>query len=202
MRTEKAYPFSSVRYSIGMHIAEAPISVHVAISQDMARVARWMAGKAVGLVLSGGGSRGLAHLGVLHALDDAGVPIDVIGGTSQVPLCLALYCPPGHSIHCSQQLKEHVMPAPCCACHHSQQACSQDFTRSLLDLFRTAAEPLVPNHWAEPSLAWYCTESACAHIAKCCLVHLFDIVSRREACAAGRLHGGAVRPGPGLGAHA
>ena len=51
--------------------------------QDVARVARWMAGKAVGLVLSGGGSRGLAHLGVLHALDDAGVPIDVIGGTSQ-----------------------------------------------------------------------------------------------------------------------
>lgn len=43
-----------------------------------------MAGKAVGLVLSGGGSRGLAHLGVLHALDDAGVPVDVIGGTSQV----------------------------------------------------------------------------------------------------------------------
>lgn len=52
--------------------------------QDMARLARWMAGKAVGLVLSGGGSRGLAHLGVLHALDDAGVPVDVIGGTSQV----------------------------------------------------------------------------------------------------------------------
>ena len=57
---------------------------NVHIVQDMARVARWMAGKAVGLVLSGGGSRGLAHLGVLHALDDAGVPIDVIGGTSQV----------------------------------------------------------------------------------------------------------------------
>ena len=53
-------------------------------AQDGARLARWMAGKAVGLVLSGGGSRGLAHLGVLHALDDAGVPIDVIGGTSQV----------------------------------------------------------------------------------------------------------------------
>ena len=45
-----------------------------------------MAGKAVGLVLSGGGSRGLAHLGVLHALDDAGVPVDIIGGTSQVRL--------------------------------------------------------------------------------------------------------------------
>lgn len=58
----------------------------------MARVARWMAGKAVGLVLSGGGSRGLAHLGVLHALDDAGVPIDVIGGTSQVNISMALAC--------------------------------------------------------------------------------------------------------------
>jgi lysophospholipid hydrolase len=56
--------------------------------QDLARVARWMAGKAVGVVLSGGGSRGLAHLGVLNALDSAGVPIDVIGGTSQVPLLM------------------------------------------------------------------------------------------------------------------
>ncbi len=49
-----------------------------------------MAGKAVGLVLSGGGSRGLAHLGVLHALDTAGIPIDVVGGTSQArPLLCA-----------------------------------------------------------------------------------------------------------------
>ena len=38
----------------------------------------------MGVVLSGGGSRGLAHLGVLWALDDAGVPVDVVGGTSQV----------------------------------------------------------------------------------------------------------------------
>lgn len=56
--------------------------------QDLARLGRWMAGKAVGLVLSGGGSRGLAHLGVLHALDDAGVPVDIIGGTSQVSILL------------------------------------------------------------------------------------------------------------------
>ena len=59
--------------------------------QDMARLSRWMAGKAVGLVLSGGGSRGLAHLGVLHALDDAGIPVDVIGGTSQGAFMAALY---------------------------------------------------------------------------------------------------------------
>jgi len=59
--------------------------------KDMARLARWMAGKAVGLVLSGGGSRGLAHLGVLHALDDAGLEVDVVGGTSQGAFMAALY---------------------------------------------------------------------------------------------------------------
>lgn len=47
-----------------------------------------MDGKAVGLVLSGGGSRGLAHLGVLRALDDAGISVDVVGGTSQVDLLI------------------------------------------------------------------------------------------------------------------
>jgi len=36
-----------------------------------------------GLVLGGGGARGLAHLGVLRAMREAGVPVDQIGGTSQ-----------------------------------------------------------------------------------------------------------------------
>jgi len=59
--------------------------------KDMERLARWLSGKAVGLVLSGGGSRGLAHLGVLRALDDAGVPIDIVGGTSQGAFMAALF---------------------------------------------------------------------------------------------------------------
>lgn len=50
-----------------------------------------MAGKAVGLVLSGGGSRGLAHLGILKALDDIGIPVDVVGGTSQGAFIAALF---------------------------------------------------------------------------------------------------------------
>lgn len=41
--------------------------------------------------MSGGGSRGLTHLGVLWALEDAGVPIDAVGGTSQVGV--GLLCP-------------------------------------------------------------------------------------------------------------
>jgi NTE family protein len=50
--------------------------------RDFARVARLLAGEATTLVLGGGGARGLAHLGVMSALDDAGVEIDAVGGTS------------------------------------------------------------------------------------------------------------------------
>jgi len=39
-------------------------------------------GSAVGLVLSGGGARGFAHIGVVRALGDKNIPIDFIGGTS------------------------------------------------------------------------------------------------------------------------
>ncbi len=49
---------------------------------DVARVARFMAGRAVGLVLAGGGARGFAHIGVIKALKEAGVPFDQLGGTS------------------------------------------------------------------------------------------------------------------------
>jgi NTE family protein/lysophospholipid hydrolase len=49
---------------------------------DVARLARMMTGAGCGLVLGGGGARGIAHLGVIQALEEAGVPIDVVGGTS------------------------------------------------------------------------------------------------------------------------
>ena len=43
--------------------------------EDVARLARMVTGTACGVVLGGGGSRGFAHLGVLRALEEAGVPI-------------------------------------------------------------------------------------------------------------------------------
>ena len=39
-------------------------------------------GQKVGVALSGGAARGLAHIGVLKVLEEAGVPVDVIAGTS------------------------------------------------------------------------------------------------------------------------
>jgi len=44
-----------------------------------------------GIVLSGGGSRGVAHLGILKALDELGVTFDCISGTSIGALVGALY---------------------------------------------------------------------------------------------------------------
>ena len=45
----------------------------------------------VGLVLSGGGAKGLAHIGVLKVIEEAGVEIDYIGGTSMGAIVGALY---------------------------------------------------------------------------------------------------------------
>ncbi|HXP76314.1 MAG TPA: patatin-like phospholipase family protein, partial [Stellaceae bacterium] len=49
---------------------------------DMARLARYVTGRGLGLVLSGGGARGFAHIGVIKALRQARIPIDLVGGTS------------------------------------------------------------------------------------------------------------------------
>ena len=51
-------------------------------ANDIARLARFVRGAANTLVLSAGGARGFAHLGVIRALREAHVPIDLIGGCS------------------------------------------------------------------------------------------------------------------------
>ena len=45
----------------------------------------------LGLALSGGGIRGIAHAGAIKALEDNGIKIDVIGGTSSGALVSSLY---------------------------------------------------------------------------------------------------------------
>ena len=49
---------------------------------DAARIARIVTGRAVGLVLSGGGARAYAHIGAVRALHEAGVRFDFLGGSS------------------------------------------------------------------------------------------------------------------------
>jgi predicted acylesterase/phospholipase RssA len=57
---------------------------HVKMSDPahVARLARLLTGRGIGLVLGGGGARGNAHIGVIKALQELGVPVDLTGGTS------------------------------------------------------------------------------------------------------------------------
>src|SRR3984885_1287077 len=45
----------------------------------------------IGLTLSGGGAKGLAHIGILKAIDSAGLTIDYITGTSMGSIIGSLY---------------------------------------------------------------------------------------------------------------
>ncbi len=49
---------------------------------EIDRLARLVTGKANGLVLAGGGARGYSHIGVIKALQEVGMPIDMVGGAS------------------------------------------------------------------------------------------------------------------------
>jgi len=50
-----------------------------------------MQGQTVGLVLSGGGSKGMAHIGAIRALEENGIPINYIAGTSMGAIIGGLY---------------------------------------------------------------------------------------------------------------
>ena len=58
---------------------------------DYHRIARFLVGKAVGVVLGGGGARGFAHLGALKAFEEKGIPIDLLGGNSMGAMIGASY---------------------------------------------------------------------------------------------------------------
>ncbi|XP_032979039.1 patatin-like phospholipase domain-containing protein 7 isoform X2 [Rhinolophus ferrumequinum] len=58
---------------------------------DFSRLARVLTGNAVALVLGGGGARGCAQVGVIRALMECGIPVDMVGGTSIGAFMGALY---------------------------------------------------------------------------------------------------------------
>jgi len=67
-------------------LAPRRLRAHVHLRENdaagVARLGRLVGRRGVGLVLSGGGARGAAHVGVFRALCERGVPVDAIAGTS------------------------------------------------------------------------------------------------------------------------
>uniref|UniRef100_A0A672MM39 lysophospholipase n=1 Tax=Sinocyclocheilus grahami TaxID=75366 RepID=A0A672MM39_SINGR len=58
---------------------------------DFSRLARVLTGNAIALVLGGGGARGCSQVGIIRALREAGIPIDLVGGNSIGSMMGALY---------------------------------------------------------------------------------------------------------------
>lgn len=62
---------------------------------DFSRLARRLCGRSIGVVLGGGGARGISHIGVLRALAEKNIPVDMIGGTSIGAFIGGLYAKEG-----------------------------------------------------------------------------------------------------------
>ncbi|XP_048469787.1 patatin-like phospholipase domain-containing protein 7 isoform X2 [Rhincodon typus] len=58
---------------------------------DFSRLARILTGNSIALVLGGGGARGCSQVGIIRAMHEAGIPIDMVGGTSIGSFMGALY---------------------------------------------------------------------------------------------------------------
>uniref|UniRef100_A0A8C8SNB5 lysophospholipase n=1 Tax=Pelusios castaneus TaxID=367368 RepID=A0A8C8SNB5_9SAUR len=73
---------------------------------DFSRLARVLTGNSIALVLGGGGARGCSHIGLLKAMEEAGIPIDLIGGTSIGSFIGALYAEERSAVRTKQRARE------------------------------------------------------------------------------------------------
>lgn len=76
---------------------------------DVSRLARFLTGTSVGLVLGGGGARGMAHIGIIRAMIEAKIPIDMVGGTSIGSLIGAIWCDEVNTTRLIQRSREWSM---------------------------------------------------------------------------------------------
>lgn len=84
---------------------------HVRVTEvrDWRRCARLLVGKGVGLCLGGGGARGNIHFGVIRAMEELGIPIDAVSGTSFGALAGGIYAMTAPEPGSLMRLVERVM---------------------------------------------------------------------------------------------
>lgn len=88
-------PMEKYEWISGFHNVQFPFEEH---QSDFLRLCRRITGNAFGVVLGGGGARGLAHIGVLRALEECGIHVDVVGGTSIGAFIGAVYALHPHDL--------------------------------------------------------------------------------------------------------
>ena len=76
-----ARPRGTMHWLRGRHV-DRHFHMRTGSQDDFDRIVRYVLRREIGLVLSGGGSRGFAHAGVIRAMREAGLSVDVVAGVS------------------------------------------------------------------------------------------------------------------------
>lgn len=84
------------------NVFQKPVDRH----SDFSRLARILTGNTIALVLGGGGARGCSHVGVIKAMEESGIPVDIVGGTSIGSFIGALYAEERSAVGTKQRAKE------------------------------------------------------------------------------------------------
>ena len=83
-------PRGTIRWLSERHV-HRHIHVRTDNQDDLDRIVRYVLRREIGLVLSGGGVRGFAHVGIIKAIREAKLPVDVVAGVSMGSLIGAGY---------------------------------------------------------------------------------------------------------------
>ena len=86
----KSY-IKSTLMAVATFVAAAATAAEVSNDAGVGAESGVESGQSVGLVLSGGGAKGIAHIGVIKALEEHNIPIDYVAGTSMGAIVGGLY---------------------------------------------------------------------------------------------------------------
>ncbi len=106
---------------------------------DLERLTRFVSGKATGLVMGGGGAKGWVHIGAIRALEECGVTIDAVGGTSIGALssgCFALHRDYRNTYALFRKVALIVLRFQDATWPAVSLSSGKNFTRALMDAFK------------------------------------------------------------------
>jgi lysophospholipid hydrolase len=110
-------------------VADRHFHVRLAVPGDAQRLGRFIDGKSVGLALGAGFARGIAHVGVIRAMRQLNIPIDMVGGTSIGAIV---------GSQCAMEWGCDVILAE--SCTRSMSSLKRDFTLPLVSLLTGARQ--------------------------------------------------------------
>ena len=99
-----AYPAETAAWAASMQTSSV-LHVRQGDERRTRSVARRLGGRGVGVVFGGGAARGYAHIGIAKALEEAGIEVDVWGGTSMGALMAAGFAMGRDSL----EMREHAL---------------------------------------------------------------------------------------------